>query len=251
MDAVTLSLFLMAAFLGGLISGLSGFAMGLVVSGVWLHIITPDQNAALIVLCGLVTQGSGIWRVRHAVNWRRVAPFIIGSGIGIPAGTALLTTLDPAILRVTIGALLVLYCLYSLLRPAFKTDHAGLPAEVGVGVANGLIGGLTGLGGIAITIWCQLRGEPKDVQRAIFQPVMFATFAMTAVAFGVAGTFTIETIRLYVFALPVLVVGIWCGLHLYGKLDDAGFRRVVLLLLLAAGLSLVLPVSLLRHLLPV
>ena len=73
MDAVTIGFFLAAAFFGGLVSGLSGFAMGLVVSGVWLHIITPEQNALLIVLCGLVTQGSGIWRVRHAINWRTVA----------------------------------------------------------------------------------------------------------------------------------------------------------------------------------
>ena len=65
MDSVSLGLFLLAAFLGGLTSGLSGFAMGLVVSGIWLHLITPGQNALLIVLCGLVTQGAGIWRVRH------------------------------------------------------------------------------------------------------------------------------------------------------------------------------------------
>jgi hypothetical protein len=42
-------------------------------------------------------------------------------------------------------------------------------------------------------------------------------------------------------ALPVLIGGLWCGLRMYGRLDDAGFRRVVLLLLLAAGLSLVVP----------
>src|SRR5512138_3303752 len=87
MDAVTLSLFLVAAFFGGLTSGLSGFAMGLVVSGVWLHIITPEQNALLIVLCGLVTQGSGIWRVRKSIDSKTVAPFILGSALGIPAGT--------------------------------------------------------------------------------------------------------------------------------------------------------------------
>jgi uncharacterized protein len=53
MDGITLSMFLAAAFFGGLTSGVSGFAMGLVVSGVWLHIITPGQNALLIVLCGM------------------------------------------------------------------------------------------------------------------------------------------------------------------------------------------------------
>ena len=88
MDGITLVLFLAAAFAGGLVSGVSGFAMGLVVSGIWLHIITPGQNALLIVLCGLVTQGSGIWRVRHAIAWRAVLPFILGGAIGVAFGWA-------------------------------------------------------------------------------------------------------------------------------------------------------------------
>ena len=111
LDGLRLGLFLAAAFFGGLTSGLSGFAMGLVVSGVWLHIITPEQNALLIVLCGLVTQGSGIWRVRHAINWRAVAPFIIGGALGVPAGTALVTTVDQSTLRLTMGFLLVIQSL--------------------------------------------------------------------------------------------------------------------------------------------
>lgn len=241
MDGMTLTFFLVAAFFGGLTSGLSGFAMGLVVSGVWLHIIAPDQNALLIVLCGLVTQGSGIWRVRRAIDWRAIAPFIVGGAIGVPAGTALLTTVDQGTLRVTMGILLVLYSLYGLLRPALKPVAGGVAADVGVGVANGLIGGLTGLGGIAITIWCQLRGGPKDAQRAIFQPVMFSTFLLTAISLAVAGSYTVETMKLYALALPALVIGVWCGIRLYGKLDDAAFRRVILVLLLASGISLVVP----------
>src|SRR5215467_2451133 len=95
MDGWHLALFLTATYFGALTSGLSGFAMGLVVSGVWLHLVSPQQNAMLIVLCGIVTQGSGIWRVRHAVSWRAVAPYIIGSALGIPLGIALVTTVDP------------------------------------------------------------------------------------------------------------------------------------------------------------
>ncbi len=241
MDAVTIGLFLAAAFFGGLVSGLSGFAMGLVVSGVWLHIITPEQNALLIVLCGLVTQGSGIWRVRHAINWRTVAPYIVGGAIGVAIGTALLTAIDQGTLRITMAVLLILYSLYGLLRPALGPVRGGVPAEFGVGITNGLIGGLTGLGGIAITIWCQLRGGPKDAQRAIFQPVMFSTFAMAAVSLGIAGVYTVEAMKLYALALPALVIGIWAGLKLYGKLDDTAFRRVILVLLLASGVSLMVP----------
>ena len=161
MDGLNLAFFLAATFFGGLTSGVSGFAMGLVVSGVWLHMISPEQNALLIVFCGLVTQGSGIWRVRDSVNWRTVAPFIIGGAIGVPAGTALLTSVDQGTLRFTIGVLLVLYSLYNLIRPTVEPVPGSVTADFGVGVANGLIGGLTGLGGIAVTIWCQLRGGMK------------------------------------------------------------------------------------------
>jgi uncharacterized protein len=241
MDEVNLALFLAAAFFGGLTSGVSGFAMGLVVSGVWLHIIAPDQNALLIVLCGLVTQGSGIWRVRHAINWRSVAPFIIGGAIGVPAGTALVTTVDQSTLRLCMGFLLIIYSVYSLARPALKPVQGGLPADFGVGIVNGFIGGLTGLGGIAVTVWCQLRGGSKDAQRAIFQPVMFATFVMSAISFAVARAFTAETLKLYAFALPALIAGIWAGFRLYGKLDDAAFRKIILLLLLVAGMTLIVP----------
>jgi hypothetical protein len=241
MTALTLTLFLAAAFFGGLTSGLSGFAMGLVVSGVWLHIIAPEQNALLIVLCGLVTQGTGIWRVRHAINWRAVSPFIIGGALGVPAGTALLTTVNEGTLRLVIGVLLLIYSLYSLFRPALKPVRGGVPADFGIGVANGLIGGLTGLGGIAVTIWCQMRGGNKDAQRAISQPVMFATFVMSAISLGVAGAFKIETLKLYALALPALIAGVWLGLKLYGKLDDLTFRKVILVLLFVSGLSLIVP----------
>ena len=65
MDGMVLTLFVLAAFAGGFVSGFSGFAMGLVVSGVWLHIITPIQTAALIAGYGLLTQGYGILKLRE------------------------------------------------------------------------------------------------------------------------------------------------------------------------------------------
>ena len=51
---------------------------------------------------------------------------------------------------------------------------------------------------------------------------------MTAISLGVAGAFTIETLKLYAFALPALAPGIWAGIKLYGKLDDAAFRKIIL-----------------------
>jgi uncharacterized membrane protein YfcA len=246
MDGMVLGLYLLATFIGGMTTGIAGFAMGLVVSGIWLHILTPIQTAALIVGYALLAQSYSIWKLRQAMSWRKVAPFIIGGAVGVPIGALLLTYINPAHLRIGVGVLLVLYSIYSLVKPALKPVQGGVPTDLGIGFFNGLLGGLTGLGGIVVTVWVQLRGLPKDVQRAIFQPVILAAQAMTAISLAFAGAYTAETIKLYLYGLPALAAGIWIGLKLYGKLDEAGFRKVILVLLLVSGLSLVVPMSLFR-----
>jgi uncharacterized membrane protein YfcA len=184
--------------------------------------------------------------LRRALNWRKVAPLIIGGAIGIPIGTMLLTSINPAYLRTGVGVLLVLYSTYSLARPAFRPLQAGVAADVGIGFLNGLVSGLTGLPGLIVTIWCQFRAWPKDVQRTVFQPVMLAAIVINAISLSVAGAVTAETVKLYLLGLPFLLAGLWSGFKLYGKLDDAAFRKMILLLLLVSGLALIVPTSILR-----
>jgi uncharacterized membrane protein YfcA len=160
---------------------------------------------------------------------------------------AILAWANPAHVRAGIGALLILYSLYALARPALKPLAAGAAADTGVGLLNGALGGLTGLAGIIVTIWCGLRGWPKDVQRAVFQPVAVAVFALSALVLGINGAISAATVKLFALGLPVLMAGTWLGLKLYGRIDEAGFRRIVLLLLLLiSGALLLIPPSILR-----
>jgi uncharacterized membrane protein YfcA len=229
-------LFLFATFAGAFVAGLSGFAFGLVAASVWLYILTPLQSATLIVAFGLVVQGYSVWKLRRALDWRRLSPFVIGAAIGVPAGVMLLAWSDPHTVRIAIGIFLVIYSLYAFFRPPLKlAARAGAAADAAVGFINGAVGGLTGLAGIVVTIWCGLRGWPKDVQRATFQPVAVAVFLMTAVGLGATGTVTAETLRLFLIGLPCVIVGTWLGLKLFGRIDEAMFRKVVLALLFVSG----------------
>jgi uncharacterized membrane protein YfcA len=199
-----------------------------------------------MVSYSVLLQGYSLWKLRHALSWRKVAPFIISGAIGVPIGAMLLAHINPAYLRTGVGLLLLLYSIYYLARPALKPVQGGLAADIGIGFFNGLLGGLTGLVGIIVVIWAQLRGWPKDVQRTVFQPVIIATSAMTAVWLGASGAFTADTVKLFLLGLPMLLAGTWVGMKLYGRLDEAGFRKVVLILLLLSGIFLVVPVSIAR-----
>jgi uncharacterized protein len=223
-------IFLLATFVGALVAGLSGFAFGLVVSSIWLYILTPLQTATLIIAFGLIVQGFAVWKLRRALDWRKLWPFLLGAALGVPVGVAILTWANPAQVRIGVGAFLVLYSLYALFRPAIApVKTGGAAADAGVGFLNGVLGGITGLAGILVTIWCGLRGWPKDVQRAVFQPVAVAIFLMSALWIGANGAITADTIKLFLIGLPALFAG-----------DEAAFRKIVLVLLLASGLVLIL-----------
>jgi hypothetical protein len=80
-----------------------------------------------------------------------------------------------------------------------------------------------------------MRGWPKDVQRAVFQPVGVASFIMCGAWLGVRGEIPPDTYWLVPLGLPALIAGCWLGWKLYGRLDGAQFRKVVLSLLLVSG----------------
>jgi uncharacterized protein len=242
MDGIPLELpiFLLATFAGALVAGLSGFAFGLVAASIWLYVLSPLQTATLIIAFGLIVQGFAVWKLRRALDWKKLWPFVAGAALGVPVGVTILTWANPAHARMGVGAFLVLYSLYALFRPAINPVKAGGAAvDAGVGFLNGVLGGITGLAGILVTIWCGLRGWPKDVQRTVFQPVAVATFLMSALWIGARGAITADTIKLFLIGLPALLAGTWLGLKLFGRLDEAMFRKVVLVLLLASGVVLI------------
>jgi uncharacterized membrane protein YfcA len=234
-----LAIFLSGTLAAAFVTGLAGFAFGMVAAGIWLFVLTPAQSSTLIVAYALLVQGYAVWKLQHSVKLHRLAPFIAGSAFGVPAGVTALRWISPTYLRGGVGVLLIAFSLYNLVRPTLPEMKAlGRGADAAVGFFNGVLGAATGLGGILPTIWCGLRGWPRDEQRAVFQPTAVATFLMTIAAFGGAGIITLDTARLFVIGLPALVVGSWLGWMLYGKLDEGAFRKIVLVLLLVSGTAL-------------
>jgi uncharacterized membrane protein YfcA len=242
---IDLAVFDLAVFLAGtltaaLVTGVAGFAFGLVAAAIWLHALTPIQTTALIVAYGLLVQGYAVWKLRRALNAGRLIPLIAGSAIGVPVGILMLRWVSPAHLRIAIGILLILFSLYNLVRPRLpQVKRGGRAADAAAGFCNGVVGGSTGLAGVLIVIWSNMRGWQRDEQRAAFQPTGVATFLITLVALDGTGIITSEIVKLFTLGLPALAIGTWLGWKLYGKLDETRFRKGVLVLLLASGVALV------------
>jgi uncharacterized membrane protein YfcA len=63
---------------------------------------------------------------------------------------------------------------------------------------------------------------------------------MTALWLGGTGSLSGDIFWLIAIGLPAVALGTWLGLHLFGRLNEVWFRRIVLCLLLVSGISLVI-----------
>jgi len=235
-------IFSIAVFTAAFVTSVAGFAFGLVAAGIWLHVLTPAQSAVLVTAYAIIVQGYAAWKLRAAIRWRRVLPLLVGGLIGIPLGIEVLRLVPANSIRIGVGVFLIAFSLYNLLKPKMPQFAGERPITDGaVGIVSGALGGAAGLATILPAIWSTMRGWPRDEQRAVFQPAGVLIFLATAAWFGGTGTIDMPTIRFFAIGLPALALGTWLGLSLYGRLDEASFRKVVLVVLLASGFALIVP----------
>lgn len=94
-----LAIFLLGTFAAAFVTGLAGFAFGMVAAGIWLFALTPVQTTTLILAYALLVQGYSTWRLRRTILPSRLLPFVVGSAVGIPAGIVILELASAVHLR--------------------------------------------------------------------------------------------------------------------------------------------------------
>lgn len=229
----------LGALCGGFVTGLAGFGTGLTALAFWLHVLNPAVAAVLVVTCSVVGQTQSLYTLRRTVSWSRIWPFLAGGIAGVPAGAALLGSIDPRLLKALLGIFLVGYTGVVLAARRFPaTAWGGKIADGVVGFGGGTLGGLAGLSGPLPTIWCGLRGWSADAQRAVYQPFNLIILAITLCVYVAQGILAGDIWRMVLTCIPATVVGAHLGIRTYGRITDGQFRRLVLGLLFVSGMVL-------------
>jgi uncharacterized membrane protein YfcA len=228
-------------FAGAVVSGLMGFAFSAVAGAVLLHVLPPMEAVPLMIACSTVTQAVSLVALRDRISWRNSWALIAGGAFGMPPALYLLCHVDARIFRIGFGAFLVGYVALMLLRPATRCvrDAPGQLRNAIIGFGGGLIGGLTAMPGALPMIWCNFCGVPKDQQRGLVQPYIAAMQLLALVLLLSRNGISREALLNLTVGLPALAAGATLGVVLFRRIDDAWFRKIVLAVLLIAGLLLV------------
>lgn len=228
------------SFVGGFVNGLTGFGAALTAMPFFLSAVSPPVAAMLAASLGVAGHAQTFHAIWNYINWPRALPLIAGGLAGLPLGTLLLPHVGLPVFKLFVGLVLVGYCSFMLLGGgAVRVAQAGRTGDAVVGFGGGVMGGLSALSGPLPIIWASLQGWGKDERRGVFQSYNATILAAMLMASAVAGLMTLEFAKSLLWALPGSIVGTNAGARLYRKLDDRRFDRLVLILLLAAGASLV------------
>ncbi|NKC32501.1 sulfite exporter TauE/SafE family protein [Falsiroseomonas selenitidurans] len=235
---------LLGCFIAAFASGVAGFAFNLVAAGILFHWLPPQQTAPVLVLGSLLIQLATIGAVWPSVRWAVLKPYVIGGVLGTPLGVVVLAGADARAIAAGVGLLLVAYAGWALLRILLRHSVAAVrasqAADLGIGFASGILGGIGGFSGALPAMWGDLKGLRKDEARAIFQPFIIVMQVVAAIGLVSGGFFGRESARMLLLALPALLLGAGLGVMVYRRIPAEGFRIVLLGLLLASGISLVL-----------
>ena len=232
-----LLVFLLAAGLsGGFVNGLAGFGTALFSLGWLLQVMPPQQAVAIALVCSLVTGVPGVWQVRHSIDRRRLALFILPAFAGIPIGSLLLGLVDTRLLSLLVGGMLLLYGGYFAFRrtlPAIEGNWTLV--EAGIGFVGGVLGAMAGLSGALPSMWLALRPWPKAVQRGIMQPFSMVILLVATVLLALEGVFTPQVLYNLALVLPASMLGAVIGLILFRRMPDVLYPRVLIGLMLISG----------------
>jgi uncharacterized membrane protein YfcA len=231
-----------AVFAGAFVSGLAGFAFSAVAGAILMHVFQPSEAVPLMMACSVGVQASTLLALRETVQWKASLVLIVGGLLAVPIAVFLLQTADTRILRMGFGALVAIYAAYSLFRPSlsyFRTmDRQARNILIGFG--GGLIGGLTAMPGALPTIWCDMHGMPKNQQRGLVQPFIAAMQISALVLMLSRNELPSKILIDLAVSLPPLAAGTMLGVLMFRRINEAAFRRIILIMLLLSGVSLVI-----------
>jgi uncharacterized membrane protein YfcA len=238
-------------FFAGLMSGLSGFGFS-GIGGAWLLFLPPLLAIPLLQLLSMFNQTTSFLQILDDMPhsweefWAGTGPVMVGGLVGVPAGIWVLIHVPAKQLSTLFGTLLILYSIYSLLKPAaLKLNGFGdrVSAAV-VGVLGGAAGGFTAFPGSAVVVWTGLRNLPKGQTRALVQPfiIMAQIYALGILAWTHPSYFSHRYWLLFAITVPLALTGTFCGVAIYRRISDVNFRRVCFFLLAVSGASLLLKI---------
>jgi uncharacterized protein len=223
----------------------TGFGFALLLSPVLFAIYEPAHALGTVLLLGAALNVLMLYgeRRKREIRWDDVLVLVVAAVPGLAAGVVILDALSKPTLQIVVGIAIAIAAVAHVRQPSTVPEATrAAPRRRSLGAAIGLlVGGLTtttGANGPPLLIWFHRAGATPGEVRDSLTAVFLALNALGALTLSLLGH---ERLK---FALPTVAVllvltaaGHWIGRRVFERSDAARFRRLSIVLIIAAGVA--------------
>ncbi|MCU0798570.1 MAG: sulfite exporter TauE/SafE family protein [Candidatus Thermoplasmatota archaeon] len=222
-------------FIAAAVQGLAGFGSGLIIVPLMVLFLEPRTVIPLALLQGTFMNTVLFLTRTRSARIGKVLPLFISAAFGLPLGTLLLLTVGSDLLRVAIGAVIIVSSLLLLfLRPRAK--ESGMPATLAIGLTSGVLNGAISMSGPPVVLAFQREGMGKERFRANLAGYFLSLNLLTLLLFAATGVLTMDVWGLSLVLLPSTAMGLVIGMAFSRNFREGRFRTVVLIIAAVSGM---------------
>lgn len=229
-------------FLAGVVKGATGLGYSSCALPFLVSALGLKPAMALVLIPAMATNVTVAFTAGHFPEIsRRFASLYLSMLPGIAVGIYLLVWIAQSIAVKTLGLIIILYALMTLLRPqVLISKFAERALQVPTGFANGVLAGLTG--SQVMPLFPYMMSLDLDPNRLVQAINLAVSVASVFLAIGLiwAGIMTPELLGISILAIVPAIGGAHLGSKLRLLIPAAQFRSVVLYVLLATGALLLI-----------
>ena len=227
-----------ALLFGSFVLCTSGFGIGLAASPFMLLAIDAKTVVVIINTVSLAAFGLLILQNRSKINYREMCPPIAAGILGVPVGLVLFGRINPEILSIFIGTLIVILGFFAKYLNR-QIINKNTPLFI---VVSFIVGGLltsTGIGGPLMALVALSRGWTKDTIRGSLPLYYLFVEGIAVVGYSLTGRLDRGTLTLTVVGLVPVLVGFFLASAVAKKVPETTYRKLIVVVIIAAGLLVV------------
>ncbi len=224
-----------AIFFGSVLRGITGFGFSMTLIIIMTLFMTPAQATAYILIWEILASIVHLPFVWRHVSWGTLKGLCLGVIVGTPLGVASLVYIPPNIMTFIINLTVVILGLI-MLRGFRLTRELNTKEVVGTGFISGIINGASANGGPPVILMYFSSPAGMAVGRASIIAYFLFTDVWASAIFIQQGMTTLDTLWGALILLPLLVIGLWVGSKLYGKIHEEKLKAFAIKLLILASL---------------
>lgn len=220
----------LAVFAAGIIRGATGFGFSMLALVLLTFVMPPAQVVPLLLLWEILASAGHAPFVWRQCDRKVTALLLLGVIPLTPVGMSLLIHVPAQAMTVGVNALVLVLTLV-LLSGFTPSRPLGALGIVGVGAVTGFVNGASSNGGPPVVLF-MLVTLPTEAARATLIVFFLALDVLTSCFFVHSGLMSWQSVINALVVLPFMWIGMWLGTRWFHSVDEARFKRYVLLFLI-------------------